>query len=113
GGTREARGRAATGQEFRTLQSTRAGAQVLLAEDNVVNQEVATELLRSAGLDVDVVGNGAEAIEKVRSRAYDLVLMDVQMPEVDGLEATRTVRTLRNGRTVPIIAMTANAFGED
>jgi len=113
GGTREARVPVATGQEFRALQATRAGAQVLLAEDNVVNQEVATELLRSAGLDVDVVGNGAEAIEKVRARAYDLVLMDVQMPEVDGLEATRSVRTLRNGRTVPIIAMTANAFGED
>jgi two-component system, sensor histidine kinase and response regulator len=102
-----------TGQEFRTLQTTRAGAQVLLAEDNLVNQEVATELLRSAGLEVDVATNGAEAIEKVRALAYDLILMDVQMPEVDGLQATRVVRTLRNGRTVPIVAMTANAFGED
>jgi len=103
----------ATGQEFHTLQTTRAGAQVLLAEDNLVNQEVASELLRSAGMEVDVVANGAEAIEKVRSLAYDLILMDVQMPDVDGMEATRIVRTLRNGRTVPIIAMTANAFGED
>ncbi|MCE9661101.1 MAG: response regulator [Burkholderiales bacterium] len=109
----DARAPTTTGHEFRALQATRAGAQVLLAEDNVVNQEVATELLRSAGLEVDVAVNGAEAIEKVRARAYDLVLMDVQMPEVDGLEAARTVRTLRNGRTVPIIAMTANAFGED
>ena len=113
GGPAEGRRPAVTGKEFRTLQSTRAGAQVLLAEDNVVNQEVATELLRSAGLEVDVVGDGAEAIEKVRARPYDLVLMDVQMPEVDGLQAARMVRTLRNGRTVPIIAMTANAFGED
>ena len=113
GGPAEARAPAATGQEFRALQATRAGAQVLLAEDNVVNQEVATELLRSAGLEVDVVGNGAEAIEKVRARPYDLVLMDVQMPEIDGLQAARAVRMLRNGRTVPIIAMTANAFGED
>ncbi len=109
----DARAPATTGHEFRALQATRAGAQVLLAEDNVVNQEVATELLRSAGLEVDVAGNGAEAIEKVRALAYDLILMDVQMPEIDGLEAARTVRTLRNGRTVPIIAMTANAFGED
>ncbi|MEO5883579.1 MAG: response regulator [Caldimonas sp.] len=113
GGTLELRTPGATGREFRTLQATRAGAQVLLAEDNIVNQEVATELLRSAGLEVDVVGNGAEAIEKVRARAYDLVLMDVHMPEVDGLEASRTVRMFRNGRTVPIVAMTANAFGED
>ena len=89
GGPAEGRRPAATGKEFRALQSTRAGAQVLLAEDNVVNQEVATELLRSAGLEVDVVGDGAEAIEKVRARPYDLVLMDVQMPEVDGLQAAR------------------------
>ena len=113
GGTPEARPPTPAGQAFRALQATRAGAQVLLAEDNLVNQEVATELLRSAGLEVEVVGNGAEAIEKVRSRAFDLVLMDVQMPDVDGLQAARTVRMLRNGRTVPIIAMTANAFGDD
>jgi len=102
-----------TGVELGTLQSTRAGAHVLLAEDNLVNQEVATELLRSAGLKVDVADSGTAAIARVRSEAYDLILMDVQMPEIDGLQATRAIRLLANGRTVPIVAMTANAFGED
>jgi CheY-like chemotaxis protein/HPt (histidine-containing phosphotransfer) domain-containing protein len=102
-----------TGDGLHALQSTRRGARILLAEDNVINQEVAVELLRSAGLAVDVASNGAEAIAMGQAHAYDLILMDVQMPEVDGLQATRALRATPNGRAVAIIAMTANAFDED
>jgi two-component system sensor histidine kinase/response regulator len=102
-----------SGDAFRTLQAERRGARVLLAEDNLVNQEVAVELLRSAGLDVDIAGNGAEAVTMAQAHAYDLILMDVQMPEVDGLQATRALRAMPGQRAVPVIAMTANAFDED
>ena len=90
-----------------------AGASVLLAEDNLINQEVAAELLRSAGLIVDLAGNGAQAVALARSRAYDLILLDMQMPEVDGLEAARVIRKLPQHARTPILAMTANAFGDD
>ncbi len=102
-----------TDDGMRTLQATHRGAQILLAEDNVINQEVAVELLRSAGLAVDVASNGAEAVAMAQAHAYDLILMDVQMPEVDGLQATRTLRATPTGCTVAIVAMTANAFDED
>ena len=98
---------------FDALRRTRAGARILLAEDNVVNQEVALELLHSAGLEVDVVGNGVEAVAQGERGNYDLILMDVQMPEIDGLQATRMLRGTPGGAQVPIIAMTANAFSED
>jgi CheY-like chemotaxis protein len=86
---------------------------VLLAEDNVVNQQVAVHLLRSFGATVDVVSDGAEAVARCRARPYDLVLMDVQMPVMDGLEATRCLRQLPQWADVPIVAMTANAFEDD
>ncbi len=92
----------------------RTGARVLLAEDNLTNQQVALGILRKLGLEADVVANGREAIEALRNIPYHLVLMDVQMPEVDGLDATRTVRAAGRGNSaIPIIAMTACAMEQD
>lgn len=89
------------------------GARVLLVEDNNLNQEVATELLRGAGLVVDVADNGQIAVEKVQAAAYDIVLMDMQMPVMDGLSATRFIRQMPQFEHLPIVAMTANAMQRD
>ncbi|WP_051278835.1 PAS domain S-box protein [Chitinilyticum aquatile] len=90
-----------------------AGRRVLLVEDNELNQQVASELLRAAGVQVEVAGNGALAVELVRSRRYDLILMDMQMPVMDGLAATRMIRSEAASAQLPIIAMTANAMSQD
>ena len=86
---------------------------VLLVEDNLVNKEVASYTLRALGLEVDTAANGVEAIAAFRQRRPDLILMDCQMPEMDGFQATREIRALGADTDVPIIALTANAMVED
>ncbi|MDC8784147.1 ATP-binding protein [Roseateles koreensis] len=91
------------------------GSRLLLAEDNAVNQEVAIALLGSAGLELDIAPDGQAAVEMMNNpaNAYALILMDVQMPIMDGLDATRAIRRLERGRDIPILAMTANAFADE
>jgi CheY-like chemotaxis protein len=84
---------------------------VLIAEDNPVNQEVAGTMLRRRGHQVDIVGNGREAVEAVARQRYDIILMDLQMPILDGLGATAEIRATELGKKVPIVALTANAAG--
>ena len=95
------------------LRNSRAGAAVLLVEDNPINQEIAREVLLRARLQVDTAANGRIALDKAAAGHYDLVMMDVQMPVMDGIEATRQLRRLPGWQSVPVIAMTANAFAED
>ncbi len=93
---------------------SRSTIRVLLAEDNPVNQRVMIALLAKSGVRVDVAGNGVEAIEAVRSRPYDLILMDIQMPELDGVQAARRIRELEGEMGhIPIIAVTAHAMKGD
>jgi PAS domain S-box-containing protein len=95
------------------LQRRHSGTRILLAEDNPINREVAIELLQGAGMVVDTAENGRIAIDKLRSGTYALVLMDMQMPEMGGIEATQAIRAMPEHATLPILAMTANAFDED
>jgi len=90
-----------------------SGVRVLLAEDNPLNQQVAHDILQDAGAAVIVVGNGAEALQVLRQTAVDCVLLDIRMPEMDGLETVRRIRGELGLRSLPVIALTANAFSED
>ncbi len=93
-----------------TIAESRATLRILLAEDNRVNQQVATAMLAKRGHQVDVVDNGREAVDAVARQRYDLVLMDIQMPEMDGFAATAAIRALPQGGVLPIIALTAHAL---
>jgi len=102
------------GSEFDHTLSQRAPLRILIAEDNIVNQTVLLRILERMGYQPALVATGLEAIDAVLKEHYDLVLMDVQMPEVDGLEATRWIRKVVSHSNRPmIVAMTANTFHED
>ncbi|MEO7639929.1 MAG: PAS domain S-box protein [Ramlibacter sp.] len=89
------------------------GARILLVEDNDINQLVARELMEDAGLVVDVANDGRVGLDMAQTSAYDLVLMDMQMPVMDGLEATRAIRAIERLAGMPVVAMTANAMAQD
>jgi len=100
-----------TGVRNNGLKEKRKKFKILLAEDNLVNQKVTTKILSSYGYNVDAVKNGKEAVDAVAKQKYDLVVMDIQMPEVDGFEATKKIRSGDNPKkNIPIIALTAHAL---
>ncbi len=96
-----------------SLRARHAGTRVLVVEDDAINREVVVELLAAVDIACEVAGDGLEALEKARGASYGLILMDLQMPRLDGLEATRAIRRLRGYAHTPIIALTANAYSED
>ncbi len=95
------------------LAERHGGSRILLVEDNAINLEVALELLEDVGFCVDTATNGAQGVDLAQRNDYAAILMDIQMPVLDGLAATRLIRQQPNGRDLPILAMTANAYEED
>ena len=105
---------AASGQrDEHTLRNQHAGARILLAEDEAICREVMLVLLGDTGLDIDSASDGEQAVNMARQQRYDLILMDMQMPELNGLDATRAIRAESLNQTTPILAMTANVFEQD
>ncbi|MBY0471480.1 response regulator [bacterium] len=100
-------------EEIIPKRSVRNKKRILLAEDNTVNQLLAAKLLEKAGYHTDIATNGIEAVQAVKDFNYDLVLMDCQMPELDGYEATRQIRRIEEFKDLPIVALTANALQGD
>jgi len=100
------------GDAEQEIRDRHVGARILLVEDDPINQEVAKVLLIEAGLAVDIASDGQQAVDKVRENRYDLVLMDIQMPIMDGIEATQKIRLMPDRQELPILALTANIFEE-
>ena len=96
-------------QNIQTLK----GSKILLAEDNKTNQEIILGLLENSGIEIDIANNGQEAVNLAQKNSYELILMDLQMPIMDGYEATKIIRETQKGKDIPIIALTANAMKED
>ncbi len=95
------------------LQSDYQGGRILLVEDNEINREMMKHLLTAIGLYVNTAETGNDAVKKVKQFEFDLILMDMRMPEMDGIEATRLIRQMEKGKNIPIIAISANTFNED
>ena len=110
----QGRGISAIADHMPGEQITPSRGRILLAEDNQINQQVSLRMLATLGFRIDIVSNGSQAIKAIQEHTYDLVLMDCQMPEMDGLAATAYIRKhLDPDHTIPIVALTANAFSED
>ncbi|CCO48090.1 putative TWO-COMPONENT SENSOR PROTEIN HISTIDINE PROTEIN KINASE [Vibrio nigripulchritudo SOn1] len=90
-----------------------SGTRILLVEDNITNQEIASTILENEGAQVSIANHGLEALEMLDSNTFDVVLMDMQMPVMDGLTATKEIRKIHDDKTLPVLAMTANAMRED